>query len=161
VAANYVIDGMLTRVMESLAGSAFRPLRGGLDKMIEEERFHAHHARGWLRTLARAGGDDAARLGQCLTAALASAVAWLGPEDERDDGALLAAGVKRRRSAELARDLVAQVGAECREAGLELAPPGASFAGWSVALRRAGTGGPDAEILEHLRGTRNAVFKVA
>jgi hypothetical protein len=34
------------------------------------------------------------------------------------------------------------------------------FGAWTPANRRAGSGGPEAEILSHLRGDRNDLFKL-
>jgi ring-1,2-phenylacetyl-CoA epoxidase subunit PaaC len=160
VAANYVVDHGLTRVLESLALSAFKPLRTGMDKMIDEERFHRHHARGWFRTLARSGAEREV-LGRRVSSALASVVAWLGPADDAGDRALVRAGIRQAGGAALAEALVAEISADAASVGVEVEPPNVRFERWSPQTRRMDAGSPDAGILLHLRGAANEVFKVA
>jgi hypothetical protein len=48
------------------------------------------------------------------------------------------------------------------EVGIALDPALPSdFGGWTADNRRIAGGGPDDEILVHLRGTKNEVFKLA
>jgi len=45
--------------------------------------------------------------------------------------------------------------------GVEAAMPDAPIGkGWDATRRRTGAGGPSDEVLYHLRGTKNAVFKL-
>lgn len=161
VAMNAVVDLTTTRVLAALQGSAFRPLRMSVDKMLDEERHHAHHGRGWFRTVGRARGDDATALQAAAERALAAAAVWLGPQGEPGDAALVAAGVKTADNATILAGLVEDIRTMAAEAGLTVAPPPApAFGGWDPDTRRVGTGGPTDDILFHLRGGANAMFKL-
>lgn len=159
VAANCVVDRAMTRVLQSFSDSSFKPVRGGLEKMIEEELFHLHHGRGCLRTAGR--GAERERLGQRVSEALSAVAAWLGPDAEPEDEALVAAGVKQVRNSAIRDQLIAEIQDEARAAGVPLPRPAWSAGGWRPDRRRGPGADPDPEILEHLRGTRNQIFKVA
>ena len=42
-------DGALTVQLEALRGSSYEPLRQRIEKMLDEERFHAAHGAAWLK----------------------------------------------------------------------------------------------------------------
>lgn len=160
VAMNFIVDLAVTRVLHTLRGSAFKPLRMSVDKMIDEERYHIHHGQGWFRTLAaRTDGTRDALLARAREA-LESVAIWLGPADHEEDHALMDAGIKSQSNADIWHALLDDVARAARAAGVgvDAAPP-ASFDGWNPATRRLADGGPDEEILYHLRGSKNEIFK--
>jgi ring-1,2-phenylacetyl-CoA epoxidase subunit PaaC len=160
VAMNYVVDMAVTRVLHSMTGSAFLPVRMSVDKVVDEERYHVHHGQGWFRALA-ARDDARARIGRRVSDAMAAVAEWLGPSGEPEDHALVSAGIKSAANADLFRALHDDVGRLAEQYHVSLdrpAPPSAE--GWSAGIRRKGTGGPDEALLYHLRGTKNAVFKL-
>jgi 1,2-phenylacetyl-CoA epoxidase catalytic subunit len=162
VAMNAVVDLAATRVLDALRGSAFKPLRMSVDKMLDEERHHLHHGRGWFRSLARQGGDDARALADASREALRSVAVWLGPPDDPGDRALVAAGVKRTGNAGLFDALVGDLTGLAADAGLRLDPARpASFGGWDARSRRMESRGPADEIVFHLRGSANEIFKLS
>ncbi|MDH4043069.1 MAG: phenylacetate-CoA oxygenase subunit PaaI [Gemmatimonadota bacterium] len=161
VVMNAVVDLTATRVLATLHGSSFRPLRMSVDKMLDEERHHAHHGIGWFRTLGRRGGDGARAICDAAERALAAAALWLGPAGEPGDAALVAAGVKSTGNAEILAGLIGDVTAMADQAGITvLAPAPASFAHWNPNSRRGSAGGPAEDIVFHLRGAANAMFKL-
>jgi 1,2-phenylacetyl-CoA epoxidase catalytic subunit len=161
VAMNAVVDLAATRVLHALRGSAFKPLRMSVDKMLDEERHHLHHGRGWFRSRAGRGGAAGVRLVVASREALRSVAVWLGPAGDAGDLALVAHGVKRAGHAALFDALVADLTGLARDAGvrLEVARP-ASFGGWDARTRRMGSRGPADEIVFHLRGSANEIFKL-
>jgi phenylacetate-CoA oxygenase PaaI subunit len=161
VAMNAVVDLAATRTLAALSGSTFKPLRMSVEKMLDEERHHAHHGRGWFRTLGRQGGDAAEHLREATQRALASAAMWFGPADHPEDAALVAAGITTERSQDLFAGLKNDVAEMAREAGVSVpAAPAPSFDGWDSRTRRTGGSGPAEDILYHLRGAANAIFKL-
>jgi phenylacetate-CoA oxygenase PaaI subunit len=162
VAMNAVVDLAATRVLATLQGSAFKPLRMSVDKMLDEERHHAHHGRGWFRTLGRRGGEDAEQLRAAAGNALATVAVWLGPPDDPGDRALVTAGIRNRPALEVLAALADDLRQLASEAGVGVpAPVPAVFKGWNPRTRRAaGSTGPAGDILFHLRGDANALFKV-
>jgi len=162
VAANYIVDLAITRVLHSLRGSAFKPLRMSLDKMIDEERYHAHHGTGWFRTIAQRGDRERALLAERCQVALDSVVTWFGPPDEPGDAAIVKAGVKARTNGDIRAAMLEDVSAMAGSLGVELrAGVPKTWTGWNPATRRARDGGPAEDILYHLRGASNAIFKLA
>lgn len=160
VVMNVVVDLAITRVLHAMHGSTFLPVRLCLDKMLEEERHHAHHGMGWLRTLAARGANERGRLERHLVAALAGVGEWFGPEEEAEDEALLAIGVKAAANTALFAALVDDVRRAAEPCGLKVSLPSLSFDGWNPERRRCASDGLDPEILYHLRGEGNAVFKL-
>lgn len=160
VAANLVVDLAVTRTLYALAGSTFRPLRMSVGKMLDEERYHLHHGRGWFRTLARRD-NEVAELRRQTEAALRSVAEWYGPKGEAEDAALVDAGVKSAASPAILDAIVRDVTSLAEEAGVALdAPAWKALGAWNPATRRLQVGGPDETILFRLRGTRNEVFKL-
>jgi len=162
VAMNAVVDLAATRVLASLRGSAFKPLRMSVDKMLDEERHHAHHGRGWFRTLGRRGGADAEQLATATGRALGAVAVWLGPPDDPADRALTEAGIRRESSFAVFTALSEDLRQLAAEAGVAMptAVP-VAFAGWNPRTRRnVGARGPADDILFHLRGEANAMFRL-
>jgi ring-1,2-phenylacetyl-CoA epoxidase subunit PaaC len=161
VAANYVVDLAVTRVLYALRQSTFKPLGASVDKMLDEERYHLHHGRGWFRTLAAPSRKDRGTLERHVQAAAASVAEWLGPPDEPEDRSLVAAGVKAEDNRTLLDAVRGDVAELAGPLGIRVAAaPPAAFAGWTAANRRIAGGGPDDEILFHLRGAKNAMYKL-
>lgn len=160
VAMTVVVDEAVTRLVRSFRESSFAPLRSCAAKLLEEERYHAHHGEGWLRTLARDAGARPT-LVKPLGSALASTLFWLGPTAAASDAELIAAGVKDTSDAAIAAGLRRDILALAGSLGLELPEIGARYEAWTPARRRPAPAGPSDDVLYHLRGTKNAVFKLA
>lgn len=161
VAANYVVDLAVTRVLHALKDSAFKPLRMSVDKMLDEERYHIHHGQGWFRTLA--GGDDRSRMAvqEAVNTALAGVVEWFGPADEPGDAALVESGCKARSNAEILASLLGDVHEAAGPLAVQIdVERHTGFEGWNPETRRRDEAGPDDEILAHLRGSKNEIFKL-
>ncbi len=160
VAANYVVDHAVTRVLYSLRGSSFKPLRMSVEKMLDEERYHLHHGRGWFRTLAGRDDQRAALLDR-VHAALDAIGVWFGPPGEVGDQALVAAGIKSENNAVLRQAVTDEVAQLAGSLDLSIdADPPAAFTGWQPETRRMALGGPEDDILFHLRGTKNEIYKL-
>jgi 1,2-phenylacetyl-CoA epoxidase catalytic subunit len=159
---NAVVDLATTRVLHALQGSAFKPLRMSVDKMLDEERHHLHHGRGWFRSLARRSGAEAAALATASRDALRTVALWLGPADDAQDRALVTAGIKRIGNGELFEALMTDLLSLGRESGVELERPRPPvFGGWDARNRRVDSRGPADEIVFHLRGSANEIFKLS
>jgi len=161
VAMTVAVDLAITRVIAALKHSTFAPLRSCAAKLLEEERYHLHHGRGWLRTLAR-DHDGRQALGTAVVVACASAAEWFGPGGDAGDDALVAAGVKSASDQAILQEVYKDLGEMAGVLGLtQIAVDAPEFDGWTPARRRSGRNGPSDEVLYHLRGTKNAVFKQA
>ena len=130
--------------------------------MLDEERYHVHHGRGWMRTWAARDEADRNALAAQVGEALHSVTRWLGPENEPEDQALVAAGIKATPNWDIAAAVRSDVEQLAGDLGLPLPPAAApEFGSWSATTRRANDQGPSEEILAHLRGDRNDMFKLS
>jgi ring-1,2-phenylacetyl-CoA epoxidase subunit PaaC len=162
VAMNAVVDFAITTLLNTMHDSSFRPVRQSVDKMLDEERYHVHHGRGWLRTWAARGDEERAALSAQAGAALAHVAEWFGPAGEADDEALVAAGIKTSTNTDILEVVRAEIDRLASDVGLSLPETeAADFGSWTPESRRSGPGGPEAEILSHLRGDRNDLFKLS
>ncbi|MFQ5652228.1 MAG: Phenylacetic acid catabolic protein [bacterium] len=171
VAANYVVDLALTALLHAMRKSSFKPLHMSLEKMLQEERYHIHHGQGWFRALARKSSQTKRAITRTARQALAAVVEWYGPGDSQEDQELVAAGIKSESNAQILARVVSEVGDLSDKLGIDLGlvktgdgwqvETPLSWKGWNAASRRFSSGGPEEEILYHLRGSKNKVFKLS
>jgi phenylacetate-CoA oxygenase PaaI subunit len=159
VAATYGVDLAVTQVLHAMRASTFLPVRSVVEKMLEEERYHAHHGRGWFRSVAARGGEPLRAVEAAMQEALRSVAEWFGPAEEAEDHALLATAVKARSNADLLGDFVREVAASGSSVGVHLGLDSLEHGAWSPRTRRGRPGGPAEEILYHMRGSKNAMFR--
>lgn len=171
VAANYLVDLAVTTMLHAMKDSAFKPLHMSLAKMLDEERYHVHHGQGWFRTLAQKSDQTKAAIEQSAQKALAHVLEWFGPEEEAEDRALVAAGIKSAPNEEVVQNYLNGFGSLCKSLSLSTPLRQSSdgrwrlerdiqWNGWNPRTRRLQASGPDDEILYHLKGSKNKVFKL-
>jgi 1,2-phenylacetyl-CoA epoxidase catalytic subunit len=83
IAALVLFDQALLITVETLAGSAFAPLRGRWAKIAQEEVSHRIYGQSWLGRLA-AWPEQRTTLDAALRRYWPVALAWLGPDDDPD-----------------------------------------------------------------------------
>lgn len=158
VALNALVDGALTIQLEALAGSAYLPLRQRVQKLIEEETFHAAHGAAWFRRIAGAGDAGQAAMQDASLRVISGILRWYGPDSQRgralqDASVTNASGsTMRTRFIERTGPLLRLVSADTSVLDLE---PG--FDGFDESSRRAG-GAPDDRTIAQIRGDRNRAF---
>ena len=81
IAANLVVDGVLTTFVASARDSSIEPLAQRARKILQEEGAHKVHAEAWTRRMVRAGGPDLELLVRRVDEMWASAARWPGPDD--------------------------------------------------------------------------------
>lgn len=164
VALNALLDTALSVQVESLKDSRFEPLHYKVRKVLEEERFHFEHGRGWL---ARMGQTPAGRtaLEEALSPAWQSCLRWFGAPDGGLIARLHAAGMSDAGPAELRARWIQRVSPMVHETGLGLAELDESggwvnamevdWSDWDSARRRSGVGSLNTETLAGVRGDKN------
>ncbi|MDT8435879.1 MAG: Phenylacetic acid catabolic protein [Gemmatimonadota bacterium] len=159
LALNLLLDTALSVQVEALARSRFEPVHFKARKLLEEERFHFGHARGWSLRLGSAAAGRRALAG-AFAAALGPCPGWFGPGD--GPGGVLAAHDITDGTPDQLRDRwTRRIAPVLREAGLDEladsleAAPLPAWDGWDPLRRRRAPGGPDAETLARIRGDRN------
>ncbi len=156
LALNALLDMALTIQFEALAESRYAPLHYKVKKLLDEERFHFDHARGWT---ARFAGTDAGRqaLGEAFAAALDGCLRWFGAAGGTIGAELACEGIMDGDPDTLRARWLERVGPLLEQAGVS----GADHAGalgwneWNDGRRRSGTGGPDSDTLAKVRGDKN------
>ena len=136
IAANLLVDGVLTTFVAACAGSTIGALDQRARKILQEEGSHRVHAEAWARRLCRSGGERAA-LVERLQETWEHAGRWLGPDGDPGYAAALEHGlVLSDQAAQRERVrtwLAGLLGAE--GVRVELADP-ADWSGWDPATRR-------------------------
>ena len=91
IAANLVVDGILTTWIASARDSSIEPLAQRARKILQEEGAHKVHAESWAKRLCR--GPDRELLLRRIGEAWEQAAAWPGPDDDPGYNEAVAAGM--------------------------------------------------------------------
>lgn len=165
LALNLLLDSALTVQFEALRESAFEPIQYKVSKLLDEERFHFEHGKGWTARLSATGkGQDALR--EAFEPAWEACLRWFGESDDPTARALEEAGIVDAGPDELRLRWVARVAPVVDDVGLDLAETGGDgrwsstveprWNGWDAPRRRPESApGPDARTIERVRGDRN------
>ena len=158
VVLNALLDTAITAQIVELETSSYAPLRGRVEKLLEEERFHAAHGAAWFRRLAGANERARAALHDAVDRALPSIVAWFGPDSDRTRqlvaARIVGRGATDTRQQYLARiaDLIALVGIDGKET------ESADFSTFREDFRRPAGTAPDPGVIAKVRGDLNRAF---
>jgi ring-1,2-phenylacetyl-CoA epoxidase subunit PaaC len=104
--------------LESLEGSAYRPLAGASEKLLREERYHQMHADAWFRRLSSGPLEGRHQFSLALSEALPDAIGLF--EELPDEDLALAEGVLTASSNTLMQLWLADVIERIESAGLPL-----------------------------------------
>ncbi len=160
---NLLVDTALSVVFEAMQESRFEPILYKVRKLLDEERFHFEHGRGWTALMAskRSGRES---LASVFAPAWDACLSWFGPADDELFTVLHAAGITASDAEGLRARWLERVGPVVEEAGLGLAATveGAwqsrtdpAWSTWDPIRRRTADGGPDPDTLARVRGDRN------
>ena len=167
IALNLLLDTAMSVQFEALGASRFEPIHYKVRKLLEEERFHFEHARGWV---SRLSGTEAGRqaLREAFEPVWVSCLRWFGPSDDAPGAALAEAAIADAGADELRRRWLRRVGPIVHAAGLGLAEAdgdawtssvAVEWTDWDSSARRpagnGGSAGPDAATLASVRGDKN------
>ena len=134
IAANLVIDGILTTWIASARDSTIEPLAQRARKILQEEGAHKVHAEAWARRICRRAATTAscccARIGE----AWEQAAPWPGPDDDAGYREAVAAGMLAAGPARSARQVRDWLTALLEAEGCAVELP-ADWSGWDGARR--------------------------
>jgi ring-1,2-phenylacetyl-CoA epoxidase subunit PaaC len=158
LALNLLLDAALSVQVEAMTSSSYEPILFKTRKLLEEERFHFEHGRGWT---IRLGDTEAGRkaLATAFRKAIGPCLQWFGRPDSGFGKQLVDAGVVDADADDLRGRWRDQITSVFEEAGLELPETGIEMAleweDWNPDRRRAATGALDDETLARIRGDKN------
>jgi ring-1,2-phenylacetyl-CoA epoxidase subunit PaaC len=137
IAANLLVDGVLTTFVAACVDSTLTPMAQRARKILQEEGSHRVHAEAWAKRLCRGSDRERERLLARLEQTWEQAGRWAGPDEDPARAAALSAGMIAMGAAEqraLVRDwLVALLGAE--GVAIELPEP-RDWSRWDPGRRR-------------------------
>jgi phenylacetate-CoA oxygenase PaaI subunit len=137
IAANLLIDGVLTTFVAACVDSSVTAMAQRARKILQEEGSHRVHAEAWAKRLCRSGDRQADLLVTRLRETWEHAARWTGPADDPGTLAALELGMFTPGPAEqrdmMRRRLVALLEANGRS--ITLAEP-TEWTGWDPAARR-------------------------
>ena len=135
IAANLVIDGILTTFVAACRDSSFEPLATRARKILQEERSHRIHGEAWCRRLLRGPHRD--ELLARMRDTWEQAARWPGPDDDPGYRAAIQEGlISEGPAAQRDRVRVWALGLATGE-GVELElPEPEDWSGWDPARRR-------------------------
>ncbi|HTU87896.1 MAG TPA: Phenylacetic acid catabolic protein [Solirubrobacteraceae bacterium] len=93
IAANLVVDGVLTTFVAGARDSSIEPLAQRARKILQEEGAHKVHAEAWARRMVAVGGPDLELLVRRIDEMWASAARWPGPDSDAGYHAAMDAGM--------------------------------------------------------------------
>ena len=159
VALNALADAALSVQFEALRQSSYSPIRQRVEKLLEEEHFHAAHARAWFRRLAHGGAGARAAIHDAMSAFLPSLLRWFG-DDTRRARALVEASVVDATGSTLRARFVERIAPLLREieAGDAVQNIEPVFTDFDETTRRSAGTAPDAHTIAQVRGDLNRAF---
>jgi ring-1,2-phenylacetyl-CoA epoxidase subunit PaaC len=137
IAANLLVDGVLTTFVAACADSSIVPMAQRARKILQEEGSHRVHAEAWARRLCRSTPAERDGLVERLHETWAHAGRWLGPDDDPGFAAAVAQGMvgetaaaQRERMRTWLRELLAAEGVAIELDELE------DWSAWDPTTRR-------------------------
>jgi phenylacetate-CoA oxygenase PaaI subunit len=134
IAANLVVDGILTTWVASVRDSSIEPLAQRARKILQEEGAHRVHAESWARRLCRSG--DRERLLAAIDELWEQAARWPGPDDHPGYRDAMAEGMLGKSPAELREQVREWLRAvlDGEDCSVELPEP-SDWSGWDETRR--------------------------
>jgi 1,2-phenylacetyl-CoA epoxidase catalytic subunit len=137
IAANVIVDGMLTTFVAATADSTLTQMAQRARKILQEEGSHRVHGEAWARRLCRSGDAQRGLFTARLAEAWEHASRWGGPAGDPGYAAAVDAGLIAHDAAQQREQVRSwAVGLLARE-GVSIAlPEPADWSGWDPDRRR-------------------------
>ena len=137
IAANLVVDGILTTFVASARSSSIEPLAQRARKILQEEGAHRVHAEAWLKRICRGGGRDRELLVARIEEMWADAARWPGPDEDAGYREAVARGMVSEGPAAVRGQVRRWLGAQLDELGCAVAlPDPPDWSDWDQEHRR-------------------------
>jgi ring-1,2-phenylacetyl-CoA epoxidase subunit PaaC len=157
VALNALADTALTLQLHALGTSAYVPLRQRVQKLIEEETFHAAHGAAWFRRIAGSGANGTQLMKDAAAVVAPGVLQWFGP-DSPAAGALVEAGITSATGSALRAQFSERVAPLLATVSASLPTSEPDFSTFDEARRRPAGTKPDDRTIAQIRGDKNRAF---
>jgi phenylacetate-CoA oxygenase PaaI subunit len=137
IAANLIVDGILTTFVASCVESSVEQMAQRAKKILQEEGSHRVHAEAWARRLCRGSEAERSALLGRIDETWEQASRWLGPDEDPGFNAALGLGMVSRSPSEQRQMVSAWLTGMLAEEGVELtlAEP-SDWSSWDSSRRR-------------------------
>jgi 1,2-phenylacetyl-CoA epoxidase catalytic subunit len=137
IAANLVIDGILTTFVASCVSSSVEPMAQRARKILQEEGSHRVHAEAWARRLCTSSDAERSLLLTRITQTWGHASRWPGPADDPGCQTAQDLGMISRSPNDYREMVSSWLTALLAEEGIEVSlPEPADWSGWDPVRRR-------------------------
>ncbi len=120
VIANTLYDGALSIFFEAMRQSSYEPLKQRVAKILDEEKFHFQHGKGWVTRLAASSPKAKSELEKKIRAILPVLMGWFGKPGSDSEQALFKSGVLEADSDGLRDRFLNLVSPVLQSAGLDM-----------------------------------------
>ncbi|MBV8990573.1 MAG: phenylacetate-CoA oxygenase subunit PaaI [Solirubrobacterales bacterium] len=137
IAANLIVDGILTTFVATARDSSIEPFAQRARKILQEEGAHRVHAEAWLRRICRTGGEDLELLLLRIKEMWLEASRWPGSGDQPGYQEAVACGMVNAGPAAIRERVRAWVSALLEAEGIVIRLPEPSdWSQWSEDRRQ-------------------------
>jgi 1,2-phenylacetyl-CoA epoxidase catalytic subunit len=137
IAANLLIDGVLTTFVAACVDSSITPMAQRAKKILQEEGSHKVHAEAWARRLCRAGGGQRRVFLEHVHETWEHAARWGGPPGDAGYAAAIDAGFLSTDAAQQREQVRAWLVELLAGEGVDVSlPEPADWSGWDAERRR-------------------------
>jgi ring-1,2-phenylacetyl-CoA epoxidase subunit PaaC len=137
IAANLLVDGILTTFVAATVDSAVSQMAQRAKKILQEEGSHRVHAEAWAKRLCRAGGGQRRLLLEHIARTWEHAGRWGGPAGDPGFAAAVRAGFVSKDGAEQREQVRSWLVGLLAGEGVEISlPEPTDWSGWDPERRR-------------------------
>ena len=157
IVANTLYDSAMATFFEAMHQSSYEPVRQRMAKILDEEKFHFQHGKGWVTRLASSSPKAKIELEKKIRAILPSLMSWFGKPGSASEQALSKSGIIEADSDGLRDHFLNTVAPVLQSAALDLpittdvitgqwilSTP-LDWKGWDESTRRFSSTGLDAQ----------------
>ncbi|MBI1743134.1 phenylacetate-CoA oxygenase subunit PaaI [Candidatus Acetothermia bacterium] len=120
IVANTLYDSAMSTFFEAMRESSYEPMKQRMAKILDEEKFHFQHGKGWITRLASSSPKAKVELEKKIRAILPALMSWFGKPGSAPEQALAQPGIIEADSDGLRDRFLNTVAPVLQSANLEL-----------------------------------------
>jgi ring-1,2-phenylacetyl-CoA epoxidase subunit PaaC len=120
VVANALYDSAMSTFFEAMGQSSYEPLRSRMGKILDEEKFHFQHGKGWVSRISSSSPKGKIELEKKIRSILPILMSWFGKPGSDSEQVLFKSGILEADSDGLRDRFLNTVAPVFQSAGLDL-----------------------------------------